>query len=407
VQARTVLVLLAGRGVNRVAQYAAGFALLATWGPVKFAGYAAATGVMTWLLALSSGSERGALLMVGSPGGRRFEPLFVWLGLLPWLLALATWLVACLVAPGTAVANYTAAAALLLGFGCATVLVAMWRLRDLPLADVAAFTTIGLGYAVAVMVVVLFDAGVQSTFAVLTATTAVAVVVLTVGLWRHVEVIPRLARADIASAGRTTALLVAAQAVNLATGPIVYAELAGRAGPDQTSAFYVCTVAMTAFGMLWAYLLHLWQPRLSVWQREHPAATRQFVKRLALSSTVAGAVGTLVGVEIIHVLRPAGWAFLAIGVGMEILLFNAVSLASFVLESADDRARARSTISAGVAFVVTALAGWFLIPAGGAFGALMALVAGQSVRAPLLVIARRGPVTPAEPANAAVVPIEP
>ncbi|MEV6932005.1 hypothetical protein AB0M46_47000 [Dactylosporangium sp. NPDC051485] len=55
-----------------------------------------------------------------------------------------------------------------------------------------------------------------------------------------------------------------------------------------------------------------------------------------------------------------------------------------MVESVDDRARARSTLGGVTALAVTALAGWWLIPAGGATGAVLALVAGLAVRGPLL-----------------------
>ncbi|MEV6928958.1 hypothetical protein AB0M46_31315, partial [Dactylosporangium sp. NPDC051485] len=280
-RARTVAVLVAGRGVARAAQYAAGLALLAAWGPVTFAGYAAATGVMSWLFALSGGSERAALVLVGGPGGRRAEPLFVWFAVLPFGAALLVWPLVALLAPGTAAVTYAAAAAMYTGTGCATVLVGLWRLRGAMHADAAAFTAVAAGYGVAVALAVLGGAGVGPVLAVLAGTAGLVTAALLAALWRTVPVRPAVSRAEAAGAVRAVVLLAAGEAVALAGIPILYAEQAGRVAAAQISAFYVAVLASGAAGMLWGYLLRLWQPRLSAWLRERPAAAGAVVHRVA------------------------------------------------------------------------------------------------------------------------------
>ncbi|WP_426504698.1 hypothetical protein ACPPVO_44870 [Dactylosporangium sp. McL0621] len=385
-RARTVAVLVAGRGVARVAQYAAGIALLAAWGPVAFAGYAAASGVMSWLFALSGGTERAALVLVGGPGGRRLEPLFAWFAAAPFAAALLGGPLLALLAPGAV--TYAAAAALYTGTGTATVLVGLLRLRGAAHADAAAFTAIAAGYGVAVALALLGGAGVATVLGTLAATAGLVSAVLLAALRRTGVSHPALSRAEVAGALRAVALLSTGEAVALAGVPILYAELAGRAAATQVSAFYLAMLVSGAAGMLWGYLLRLWQPRLSAWLRAHPDRAAPAVRRLARAASAAAVAVTAAGIAALAAWGPSG-PLLAAAVAAEIAVYTAITWAGFVVESGDDRARARSTLSGAAALAVTALAGWWLVAAGGATGAVLALVAGLAVRGPLLRVSER------------------
>ncbi|WP_433076788.1 hypothetical protein ACQP1P_32835 [Dactylosporangium sp. CA-052675] len=387
-RAGTVALLVAGRGTARIAQWAAGVVLLAAWGPVAFAAYAAATGVMSWLFALSGGTERAALVLVGAPGGRRLEPLFVWFALAPFAAALLGWAAVALLAPGHPAVTYAAAAALYTGTGTATVLVGLWRLRGAARADAAAFATIGAGYGVAVALALLAGAGVGVILGVLTATAGLVTAVLLAALWRTVPVRPAVPRAEALGALRAVGLLAAGEAVALAGVPVLYAEQAGRVPAPQISAFYVAMLVSGAAGVLWGYLLRLWQPRLSAWLGAHPGAAAALVRRVALGAALAGAGVSAAGTAALLAWGPSG-PLLVAAVAAEIAVYTAVTWAGFVVESGDDRARARSTLSGAVALAVTAVAGWWLVGAGGATGAVLALVAGLAVRGPLLRVGER------------------
>jgi hypothetical protein len=107
------------------------------------------------------------------------------------------------------------------------------------------------------------------------------------------------------------------------------------------------------------------------------------VHRLAWTASFVATAGTALGVAAVMAWGTSG-PLLVAAVAVEIAVYTAVVAAAFIVESADNRSRARSTLSAAIALAVTAVAGWWLVPAGGALGAVVALVAGLAVRSPLL-----------------------
>jgi hypothetical protein len=413
----TVLLLLTGRAASRGAQYLTGLVLLAVWGPAEFARYAAPLGVAIWLFALSAaGTERAALVLIGGSGGYALERVFIWFALAPFGLALAGWAATALaaramtaLAAATAV-DYAAAAALWTGLGCVSVLVALFRLRGMPRVDAAAYLSIAAGYG---LVAVLATVAGFSVGAVLTTLVLVVVAVsaaLLGGLrftrpagadtrsgaeptpdagWRHRPVV---------RAARSSALLAAGDLLSLVGLSVLYAELGIAAPAEQTTVFYFCMVISTAFGTLGGYLLRLRQGAILAWLAADRALAHAWIRRLRVGVIVVGGAVTaaVAGAVLARGSTPTviGAALLA-----EILIYLAVLVVAFMVESVDDRARAWSALSSIVSLVVTVAAGWFVVPVGGAAGALLALCLGTVVRCPFLTPGAAVPAEPAEPAE--------
>nr|BFE61009.1 hypothetical protein GCM10020063_055350 [Dactylosporangium thailandense] len=402
-RARTVALLLAGRGAGRLAQYGAGFALLAVWGPDRFAGYAAAVGVGLWAFALAAtGVERSALVTLqpvaaGDPvpaERRALEGMFAALGLLPFALSLAACAAAGLVEPGGPAVRYAAGIAFMTGTGALAVLVALLRLRGRPGADPAAYAVLSVAYGAAVALAALAGLGVGGVLAFLIAVTAAIVAVLLLVL----RPIGRgFGRAAVVAALRTAGLFAAGDVLGNAAVSVLYAELAALAPAAQGSLLYVGLTVSVALGALSNYVLRLWQPAILVWLAAGPASAPV---RLRRGLVIAGAAGLVVTVA-------AGLAGnVVVALAVEIVTFLAVSGAAFVIESIDDRARLNSALSALAGLGVVALAGLLLVASGGAAGALVAMAAGWLARVPWLFTAAR-PRTPAPRAEIGSAPGEP
>ncbi|MEU7873625.1 hypothetical protein [Dactylosporangium sp. NPDC049140] len=397
-RARTVALLLAGRGAGRLAQYGAGFALLAVWGPDEFAGYAAAVGVGLWAFALAAtGVERSALVTLAGvgpadPGRRALEGMFAALGLLPFALSLAACAAAGLLDPGGAAPRYAAGIAFMTGTGALAVLVALLRLRGRPGADPAAYAVLSAGYGAAVALAALAGFGAGGVLALLIGVTAAIVAVLLAVLrpaWRGAG------RAAVLAAVRTGGLFAAGDVLGNAAVSVLYAELAALAPAAQGSLLYVGLTVSVALGALSNYVLRLWQPAILVWLAADPAGSPARVRRALVVAGGAGVVATVA----------AGLAgHLVVALAVEIGTFLAVSGAAFVVESIDDRARLNSALSALAGLGVVAVAGLLLIPGGGAAGALVALAAGWLARVPWLFTAARRPAAPAPRADTASAP---
>ena len=381
-RARTVAMLLAGRGVARLGQYVTGFALLAVWGPTIFARYAAALGVGAWLFVLAvAGIERAALVLVGAGGGR-LEPLFAWLGAAPFAATLAAWAALAVTLPGHAAVAYAAGLAFMAGSGSVAVLVGLFRLRGRPGVDAAAFATLSAGYGLALLLGAIGGVGVDGVLASLVLTvTAVNVVLLT---WLRPTLRPAVHRAaEPARVLRTIGLLATGEVAGGLVGSAMYAVLAARAPAEQSSIYYVCAVASSACGVVAMYLMRLWQPDLLRWVAAHAEAARARLRRGLLVTAVAGAV--LGAGSAVPALRSGGTVHTAaIALGAEVVVYVAVAVLAFVIESMDERDRVRSAVSAVVSMASVALFGWLLIPIAGAAGAMVAWSVGWVLRSLLL-----------------------
>lgn len=376
-RARTVAMLLAGRGMARLGQYLAGFALLALWGPTVFAGYAAALGVGGWLFVVAvAGVERAALVLDG-----RFESLFAWLGLAPFVVTLLGWAALLLALPGHVAVTYAAGLAFMAGTGSITVLVGLFRLRGRPGADAAAFAAVSGGYVVAVLLGGVAGVGVEGVLGGLVVIAAVINIALLLALRPGTPL--GVHRKDLARVLRSVGLLATGDVVGGLVGSVLYALLAARSPAVQSSVYYVCTVLSTACGVLVVYLMRLWQRDLLRWLVEHADAARARLRRWLSGTAVAGAALTAVAALVVW--RWGGTVVTAaVAVAVETALYVAQLVCVFVVESIDERNRMRSAVSAVVAMALVAVLALPCVLIGGAAGALTALSAGWVVRCVLL-----------------------
>jgi hypothetical protein len=377
-RARTVAMLVAGRGAARLAQYGAGIALLAIWGPTEFARYAAATGVALWLFSLSaSGVERAALISVDGP---RREALFAWFALFPFAVTILAYAATAAFAP-PGVAGYAAGFAFMSGTGSATVLVGLFRLRGRPGADATAFLALSAGYAGAVLLAAFGRATVDGVLGALVALVVVINLALLAALRPTIH--SGLGWPEVGRGARTVLLLAAGDVLSGAAVSVVYAQLAARAPAEQSSVMYVCLLVSTALGIVSNYILRLWQPNILAWLARAPEAARVRIRQCVTAATVIGAATTLAATVAV-LAWGAATAATVVALTAEIVTFVAMASGAFLVESLDDRARLRSAASALVGLGVVAVVGWVLAPVGGAAGTLVALAAGWAARGPVL-----------------------
>ncbi|MEV4830673.1 hypothetical protein AB0K25_20430 [Micromonospora sp. NPDC049257] len=431
---RVVVVLLAGRGAYRLAVYAAGLILLAVWGPDEFAAYAGPVGALAWYtVAVSSGPEKAALTLIARPGGAHLHRLMRAIAVTGLAVPLAGWLLLVVAGAGDTAVRYATAATAAGGIGCATVLVALYRLRGAPLVDGAAYLAVAAAYAVAVTLA-LAGAGATQVLAALAAAGIAVNVALLVGLVRgdrstpappgdtpgpgagadtarepateHLDPAPHggtARRADSAAghgdavasdvpalprrvALRAAALLGVAELLGTAGASALYAALAALGDAAEISLFYVLAVVTSVVSTGWGYLLRLVQPtvadryeragELAGWRsaRRTLGATMAFGLPAAVALTAAFTAGA--GPDLVY---PA--------IAVEIVLFGANAVSALLLEVSGARGRRWSAQAAVAQFAVVAGAGWLLVPVTGALGGVAALVAGELVRAALLWLA--------------------
>ncbi|MFY1683728.1 hypothetical protein ACN265_19545 [Micromonospora sp. WMMD730] len=429
---RVVMVLLAGRGAYRLAVYAAGLILLAVWGPDEFAAYAGPVGALAWYtVAVSSGPEKAALTLIARPGGAHLHRLVRAVAVTGLAVPLAGWLLLVVAGAGDTAVRYAAAATAAGGIGCATVLVALYRLRGAPLVDGAAYLAVAAAYAAAVALA-LAGAGATQVLTALAAAGIAVNVALLVGLVRGDRSTPAppggtpgpAAGADTArepaaqhpaphegttrcadsAAGhgdavasdvpalprrvalRAAALLGVAELLGTAGASALYAALAALGDAAEISLFYVLVVVTSVVSTGWGYLLRLVQPavadryeragELAGWRaaRRTLGATMAFGLPAAVALTAAATAGA--GPDLVY---PA--------IAVEIVLFGANAVSALLLEVSGARGRRWSAQAAAAQFAVVAGTGWLLVPVTGALGGVAALVAGELVRAALLWLA--------------------
>ncbi|MFJ8686717.1 hypothetical protein [Micromonospora wenchangensis] len=429
---RVVVVLLAGRGAYRLAVYAAGLALLAVWGPDEFAAYAGPVGALAWYtVAVSSGPEKAALTLIARPGGAHLHRLVRAIAVTGLAVPLAGWLLLVVAGAGDTAVRYAAAASAAGGIGCATVLVALYRLRGAPLVDGAAYLAVAVAYAVAVALA-LAGAGATQVLATLAAAGIAVNIALLVGLARgdrsppvppgatpgpgtgadtarepamqHLDPAPHgggtARRADPAAdhgravgpdvpalprrdALRAAALLGVAELLGTAGASALYAALAALGDAAEISLFYVLAVVTSVVSTGWGYLLRLVQPAVAdrYGRAGEPAGWR--AARRTLGATIAFGLPAAVALTAAAT-AGAGPGLVYPAIGVEILLFGANAVSALLLEVSGARGRRWSAQAAVVQFAVVAGTGWLLVPVTGALGGVAALVAGELVRAALL-----------------------
>lgn len=378
-----VATLLAGRGVYRLAFYAAGLGLLALWGPDEFARYATATGAVAWLTALlAGGAEKAALALVPRPDGAQLPRLFAVLAVAPVAVLTTGWLLVLAAGGPEPLARYAAAAALTAGIGGCAVLVALYRLRGAPYRDALTYLLLAGIHLAVVGAVAVTRMDAHAVLAVLVGAVVLVDLGLLAGLWRQLPT-GWPTRSVTATATRATVVLGSAEVLSTVSISVLYALFALAGDPGGTSLFYTLTLVSSVVSVGWAYLLRLAQPTLVGWLlRVGPTVGWRRACRVLDATLVLGPPAAVV---LLVAGGSGGGTGLAVAAqAVEICLFVATMAAAVVLENIDAAGRRWSAASALAHVCLVAAAGWWLVPIAGAAGGITALVLGELVRAAVM-----------------------
>jgi hypothetical protein len=197
---------------------------------------------------------------------------------------------------------------------------------------------------------------------------------------------------------RTAIMLGTYELASALSVTVVYAALAASGRSDQTSLFYLAaTITSSGAGGALLYLLRIAQPAVSRRQRGARAADGRARSRRVLRLSSAGGLALAVTLAIYaaseHVARQPGIAMLAAVTGAEIILFTAVSYATFLIENTEAKALRITSGSAVAGLALTAALGAALIPTFGAAGAMATLglaTAGQGAVMSIMLFVRYG-----------------
>jgi hypothetical protein len=379
--ARVVVTLLAGRGVFRLAFYAAGLGLLALWGEDEFARYATATGAVAWLSALLAGGvEKAGLALIPRPDGAALPRLFAVLAVAPLVVLTGGWLVLAAFGSPEPLVRYAAAAALTCGTGSCAVLVALYRLRGIPYLDALAYLTLAGIYAAVVAMVAATQLNALAVLTVLVVAVVMVNAGLLAGLWRQLPTTWPTWPVGLA-ATRASAVLGTAEVLSTVSVSVLYALFALAGDAADIGLFYTLAVVSSVVSVAWAYLLRLVQPALVGWLvRVGSAVGWRWASRV-LDATVLlgipGAVALLIAVWS----RGGGFGLAVTAQVLEIFLAIPAMAAAVILENIDAAGRRWSAAGALSHVITVAVSGWWLVPAAGVAGGVTALVLGELIRA--------------------------
>lgn len=378
---RVVAVLLAGRGVYRLVFYAAGLGLLTLWGPDEFARYATATGAVAWLSALlAGGAEKAALALIPRPEGTQLPRWFAVLAVGPTAVLSLGWLGVLVAGGPESVTRYAAASALTAGIGGCAVLVALYRLRGAHYRDALTYLLLAGVQAAVVGVVAVTRIDAHAVLALLVGAVVLVDFGLLAGLWRQLPA-GWPARPVALTAARATVMLGSAEVLSTVSISVLYAlfELVGDT--RGTSLFYTLLLVSSIVSVGWAYLLRLVQPSLVSWLlRAGPTAGWRRAAQI-LDATLLLGLPTAVVLLVMAARAGGGLGLAVVAQAVEIFLFIAAMAAAVVLENIDAVGRRWSAASALLHVCLVTGLGWWLVPAAGAAGAVIALVFGELIRA--------------------------
>lgn len=391
-RARTVLSLVAGRGLYRIAYHGGNLSLLAVWGEHRFAFYAAALGSTTWLVHLGAAVEKGTLKLL--PRVRALYHELTRLALLysaiPLALSLAALAPVAVFAPGSRAVLYLLGAVWSTSTGLLFVVAALNRLEGRPNRDSRSFLILGIGIGVSLLLTRMYDLSPATQLVFVNGCVLVLIAVTCRGLRgiRRPTTPVRHRRTVVRSFLRTIWLLGVydlASAIVLAL-TYVLLGLSGRA--DESAVFYVGMLSSGVAGGVLLYLLRIAQPRTSArLQGAGAASGRGQARRLLTASWSVGAALAVV----LAVAAAAGFApdkdtllpFAAV-IAVEVVLYTLLTLATFLVENTDSRALSITSGSAWSGLVVGTLLAAALVPLWGPFGAAAALGLGAAAQSAIL-----------------------
>jgi len=372
-----VVTLLAGRTAFRSAVVLSAPLLLAVWGPDEFGPYALAVGTTLVLNPLvGSGTEKSAGTLLPRAGSFAAAGRLLSAHLLTAAAITAGSLL--LTIPFSLLDRHRTGLWLLagatnVGFGAVQALVAYWRVLGVPSVDAASFGALTAVTASGVALAAFTGTGPLGYLTLQAVTSGVVCAGLAYGLRRRLGQ-PR--RRTVLLVGRTTVLLGANTLLSTAPFSVVIAVLGGQSNPAAVSGLYVAVTAYTIVGNALDYLQRVYQPWLTGTLLANPDRVLDPVRRG--------------GWLAVTVLAPAG-ALAVLGtsslVGMTAVapMLLATALVTWVLENHATATLAATTRAAAVGLAGTACAAILLVPPLAASGALLALLAGTTIRCGLLI----------------------
>jgi hypothetical protein len=406
---RTLASLLAGRGAYRLAQLVAMVALLPLWGAERYAVYAGAVVMFSWVAALLvAGPEKTVLKLL--PRAPRTGPLILraaaallWVLPLPALLAFG---VAAAVAPGGQVAVYLGVAAMSTMTGVLLLLVGLHRAVGAPRHDSRTFFTLTVVQA-ALLGLVVLGLGPLGYVACLVGTQVALCVRLLARLGRpSLEI--RRRPGFVRRIWCTVALMGGPEVcLYLCTGVLV-ALLAASVFRDQVGPLVAVDVVWSAGINFLLYALRVYTPWASV-RLLGPggAAGRQAARRITgwvipadvAYVAAAGAAGALLaGTELLDASRGGHavvvWAVLF---AARTPMLVATIFAGYLVENSDASSTRITGLAAAAGLAAATGAGLVAVPLAGGVGLLIALAVAEVVQAGTLRIRLVRRTRPAHP----------
>ncbi|AUI57173.1 hypothetical protein [Amycolatopsis sp. BJA-103] len=394
----TVLRLLAGRGVFRLAIQAMGLVLITAWGAHDYGRFATALGLMSWLNFVPSAAEKSALKCLPRLNVTRnaVAALAIRMAAVPVLVVLAAMAVALVLAPRSDAALYLTAASWSISSGLLMTVSGLHRFRGKSTLDALAFTAGALVVGVVTM---------GTWFARWSPLTHLALLLggILLILAGSAALLPkewlRAERIDghrlWPAFGRTTVLLGLTEVLDVLATSTVFGVLALAGRTVDSGPFYLALLASSAFCSLLFYQLRVHQPAISARMRGSGAAAgraraAELLKLVERGSLVflvlAGIALAIPAARVVLTAEDTVGAYVVLGVFVlaETVLFAVRLYAGFLIENTNSKVLTLTAAASIAGLVATPLAAAALVPAMGPVGGFAALVFAIGVRAAVL-----------------------
>lgn len=394
---RMLLTLLAGRSIFRIVLYGANIALLAVWSRAEFDAYAAASGGLAWVVALTqAGPEKAALTLIP----RSHDPqaltsqLVLAIRLVPVLLGAVAAGALVVDGHGTA-ALYLVMAAESAAVGCNLAAVGTLRALGQTRSDPRNFVVLSTGW-VAITGLAMAVSMDPTDYVVLQFLLTVGVTELTLAgvraPVRDVSIRPG-ARRTLAV---TVALMGVQDVVACITASAMFLVLPLTGHGSQSGDLYVAVAGWGIVFGFFTYLLRVFQPRVSfrlaVQGTNHgrPWARSFGWWALSINGAWLVVVAVMTHSRSFATLAPGRSTVVTLAVLMAshapVVLLTGLGL--YLLENGDGEALRVAAMAAAANLALVALVAVAVMPRYGAVGAVWAFAAGEM--APAAVLIRQG-----------------
>jgi hypothetical protein len=389
----TLATLIVGRGAYRLTSLVSMVALLPLWGTARYATYAGAVAMFSWIVALLvAGPEKTVLKLL--PRAPRTGPLIIHAaGALLWVLpvpALVAFAVAAVVAPDGPVAVYLGVASMVTVTGVLLLLIGLHRALGRPWYDARAFLSLTV-VQVGLLGLAAFGLGPLGYVACMVAAQAAVCVVMLVRLGR-----PSLAiRARPGFVRRiwwTVVLMGSPDVCLYLTTGVLVALLSASSFHDQVGPFVAVDFVWSAGVNFLLYALRVYTPWVSVRLVGARGAAGRHVARRVASWVVAGdlafiaVVGTALAATDVFDAARGDRAVVVWGVllAAQTPMLVALILAGYIVENSDAPSTRITALATAAGLVAATVVGVVAVPLAGGVGVLVAFAAAGTVQAATL-----------------------